>query len=167
MKNFKAGGRSSNRRDSPRRSFGDRDARRPSLHDTVCDECGKDCQVPFKPSGEKPVYCSDCFGKKGGGDNDRSSNRRDFPRRSFGDREVRPSAQSNINDRSLSQLVEKIEILNTKLDVIIDLLSSAGEKKPEPVEKEAKKSKKTIAKKVDKAAEVSAPVEKKDTEEKS
>jgi len=31
------------------------------MHDAVCASCGKACQVPFKPSGEKPVYCSDCF----------------------------------------------------------------------------------------------------------
>ncbi len=27
----------------------------------VCAQCGKDTQVPFKPSGVRPVYCSDCF----------------------------------------------------------------------------------------------------------
>jgi len=31
------------------------------MHDATCAGCGKPCQVPFKPSGEKPVYCSDCF----------------------------------------------------------------------------------------------------------
>jgi len=31
------------------------------MHDAVCSSCGKNCQVPFQPSGEKPVYCSDCF----------------------------------------------------------------------------------------------------------
>ncbi|MBM2824978.1 MAG: hypothetical protein HW402_642 [Dehalococcoidales bacterium] len=29
----------------------------------VCAECGKETQVPFEPSGEKPVYCSDCYRK--------------------------------------------------------------------------------------------------------
>jgi CxxC-x17-CxxC domain-containing protein len=24
-------------------------------------ECGKTCQVPFKPDGSRPVYCSDCY----------------------------------------------------------------------------------------------------------
>ena len=79
------------------------------MYDVVCDECGKNCKVPFKPSGEKPVYCSDCFEKKG---------RRTPRRRNFGD-----------SDRGASQLIEKIEILNTKLDTIINLLSSAGKKK--------------------------------------
>jgi len=27
----------------------------------TCSNCGKEAQVPFKPSGSKPVYCSDCF----------------------------------------------------------------------------------------------------------
>ena len=130
MRDFRSDNRSRDRRDSPRRSFGGRDSRRPSLHDAVCDECGKDCQVPFRPSGEKPIYCSDCFDKKGGRDNNRSG-RRDFPRRSFGG-----------DDRSISQLTEKIEILNTKLDTIIDLLSSTGKKKSEPAKSKTEKNKK-------------------------
>ena len=31
------------------------------MHPAVCAQCGTDTMVPFKPSGEKPVYCSDCF----------------------------------------------------------------------------------------------------------
>ncbi|MEW6065465.1 MAG: zinc-ribbon domain containing protein [Bacillota bacterium] len=31
------------------------------MFDTVCDECGCSTQVPFQPSGTKPVYCRDCF----------------------------------------------------------------------------------------------------------
>ena len=27
----------------------------------VCAECGKETTVPFQPSGDKPVYCRDCF----------------------------------------------------------------------------------------------------------
>ena len=26
-----------------------------------CASCGKDAQVPFKPTGSRPVYCDDCF----------------------------------------------------------------------------------------------------------
>ncbi len=37
----------------------------------VCSNCGKDCQVPFKPTGDKPVYCSECFEKMGGKENRR------------------------------------------------------------------------------------------------
>lgn len=30
----------------------------------TCAECKKECQVPFKPSGDRPVYCKDCFSKR-------------------------------------------------------------------------------------------------------
>ena len=33
----------------------------------VCSECKKECEVPFKPSGDRPVYCRDCFSKRKGG----------------------------------------------------------------------------------------------------
>jgi CxxC-x17-CxxC domain-containing protein len=36
--------------------------RRPKqLYAAVCAECGKTAQVPFQPTGARPVYCSDCF----------------------------------------------------------------------------------------------------------
>ncbi len=34
------------------------------MHDAVCAQCGKETQVPFRPSGDRPVYCSDCFSKQ-------------------------------------------------------------------------------------------------------
>jgi CxxC-x17-CxxC domain-containing protein len=43
----------------PRRNFEDRE-----MHDAVCDECKKKCQVPFKPAEGKPVYCKECYAKK-------------------------------------------------------------------------------------------------------
>ncbi len=59
---------------------GDRGGRPTQMHSAVCDECKKACQVPFRPNGDKPVYCSDCFGsKKEGGSNDYS--KKDFGRR--------------------------------------------------------------------------------------
>jgi len=68
-------GRSRDRR--PRRSsknsnndfrggFGRRDSKPKEMHTVVCDKCGEECQVPFKPSTDKPVYCDACFEKKGG-----------------------------------------------------------------------------------------------------
>ncbi|MEP7158940.1 MAG: CxxC-x17-CxxC domain-containing protein [Chloroflexota bacterium] len=36
--------------------------RRPrELFEAVCADCGKTASVPFRPTGSKPVYCSDCF----------------------------------------------------------------------------------------------------------
>ncbi len=34
------------------------------MHKSVCSECGKDCEVPFKPDPERPVYCKECWAKK-------------------------------------------------------------------------------------------------------
>lgn len=33
----------------------------------ICAECGKEAQLPFKPRGDRPVYCSDCFAKRRSG----------------------------------------------------------------------------------------------------
>jgi len=27
----------------------------------ICADCQKECEVPFKPTGERPVYCKECF----------------------------------------------------------------------------------------------------------
>ena len=29
----------------------------------VCSDCGQECEVPFKPTEGRPVYCRDCFPK--------------------------------------------------------------------------------------------------------
>jgi len=34
---------------------------RREMHPATCAECGKQTQVPFRPSGDRPVYCSECF----------------------------------------------------------------------------------------------------------
>src|SRR5574344_894585 len=57
----------------PQRCTACRDARKNSrksnsgerqMFDAVCATCGKTCKVPFAPSGDRPVYCSDCFSKR-------------------------------------------------------------------------------------------------------
>ena len=35
------------------------------MHPAVCAECGKDTTVPFRPRGDRPVYCNDCFRQRG------------------------------------------------------------------------------------------------------
>ena len=37
------------------------------MHKAICAECKKECEVPFKPSGDRPVYCKECFSKRKGG----------------------------------------------------------------------------------------------------
>ena len=42
-----------------RRDFGPRE-----MHKATCSECGKECEVPFKPTEGKPVFCKECYMKK-------------------------------------------------------------------------------------------------------
>ena len=37
------------------------DRRDREMHKASCADCGNECQVPFEPKGDKPVYCSECF----------------------------------------------------------------------------------------------------------
>ena len=54
----------------PSRCIDCRNTRRPQdgagrrgrvMHDVVCSNCGKLTEVPFVPTGSRPVYCQDCF----------------------------------------------------------------------------------------------------------
>ena len=36
------------------------------MFSATCSSCGKEAQVPFQPSGDKPVYCSSCFEQRRG-----------------------------------------------------------------------------------------------------
>ena len=102
-----------------RGSFGgfrgrDRRSERHEMHSAVCDKCGKDCEVPFRPTEGKPIYCEDCYKNK---------SRESGSRSEFG----KPKSNENLDQ------------INKKLDKIIRLL----EGKKEPVEKQpvAKKQK--------------------------
>jgi CxxC-x17-CxxC domain-containing protein len=76
-KNRKVSGRGSSRgsgrgsgRSSSRgsdRSFNRNSGSRQNVEMTkvTCSTCKAECEVPFKPTSSKPVYCNDCFMKKG------------------------------------------------------------------------------------------------------
>jgi CxxC-x17-CxxC domain-containing protein len=78
------------RRDSGKKRFGggDRDRGRPQMHDATCSECGRKCQVPFMPSNDKPVYCSECFTNRGGGQTSDRPERREYEKPRFQDKKM-------------------------------------------------------------------------------
>ena len=80
------------------RGSSDRPERMPRLEmfETTCDKCKKRCEVPFRPSGERPVYCSDCF---------------------KGNEHIEPNDSQNPPSSDLDQI-------NKKLDMILKLLES-------------------------------------------
>ncbi len=48
-------------RKSQQRGFGDSYGAPREMHPAVCAQCGVDTMVPFRPRGDRPVYCNDCF----------------------------------------------------------------------------------------------------------
>jgi len=34
------------------------------MHKAICSECKKECEVPFKPRDDRPIYCKDCYSKR-------------------------------------------------------------------------------------------------------
>jgi CxxC-x17-CxxC domain-containing protein len=45
------------------RNYKDRDQQPREYFKAVCSDCGQECEVPFKPTQGRPVYCKDCFKK--------------------------------------------------------------------------------------------------------
>lgn len=98
------------------------------LYKATCSECGKSCEVPFRPSGEKPVFCSDCFNKKRdpsdtrGGKrdfNDRHAPRQEYSRPADPRAPYKP-APVNTDDtkRALSEISMKLDRLIAAMEKI-------------------------------------------------
>jgi CxxC-x17-CxxC domain-containing protein len=116
------------------------------MFDAVCSSCGNDCQVPFKPNGSAPVLCKSCFAKQkdmeGGaprrdsrddrgfrGDDRRSEKPRFDTRTSFKDGrpEFAPRRESTgAPDPRIDMLVREMQGMNTKLEKLINLMSTAA-----------------------------------------
>lgn len=79
----------------------------------ICSNCGKECEVPFKPTGSKPVYCRDCFRTMGGSSYSRREDRSSS----------RPSFDNANRNSTYPQYKEQFETLNAKLDKILTLLN--------------------------------------------
>lgn len=84
----------------------------------TCSECGKSCEVPFRPTGDKPVFCSDCFNKK----RESSDTRGGAPKRDFNDRHApRPDSRAPfkpVSDDTKKQLSD----ISFKLDKLISAI---------------------------------------------
>lgn len=84
------------------------------LHKATCTECNKSCEVPFKPSGGRAVFCSDCF-KKGEHE----------AKPSFGEKPAYKPAYERFADDSapknwdIEQIKEQLKVMNAKLDTIL------------------------------------------------
>ena len=85
--------------------------------DAICSNCGKKCQVPFRPDGEKPVYCKNCF---------------DMPRKEMtgkkkfsansAPRFTAPTEAGSAGGKSIADLTRQIAAMNTKIDTMLKIL---------------------------------------------
>ena len=102
--------RNFNRARGPRGRQGfDRGSR--EMHKSVCADCGKECEVPFQPTGDRPVYCQECWVKRRP---PRTEDRRrgEYPRE---DRQRRPSpAPENVDLQILAELKRIREALEKR-----------------------------------------------------
>ena len=164
--------------------FGDRGSRGPvEMHRATCDQCGKECEVPFRPTSGKPVFCSNCCEHKNGSDSRRPEGRNfDRPERSE-DRQMfeatcadcgnkcqvpfRPTQDKPVfcsdcfgNKKTPGgKGSDKFSEINAKLDKILSLLSPVSTVPKTPVETVEKTEKPKKAAKASKKKAEEAPVE--------
>jgi len=168
-----------------KKSFGNDSDRPREMFRATCSECGKNCEVPFRPTNGKPVRCDDCFSvernsdSRGGRDNfnDRGP-RREFnnDRPAFRPQLDRPAfvpSNAGSNDdtkKALAEISTKLDRLVTAIEKMTSgtTIAQSAPKAEAPKKSEAKKAEvkaepkkveaKTAAKKAPaKKAEVKAP----------
>jgi CxxC-x17-CxxC domain-containing protein len=125
------GGGFGSRGDFHKKSWGGRDDRQKEMYSATCANCGKPCEVPFRPTNGKPVYCRDCFGKVEG--------REGTPRKEFSGGRDREQAPRFENNRGNDEVQKQLANLNTKLDRLIQAVEGLA-KVPAPVSETPKKA---------------------------
>ena len=124
------GRRDGGRPNFPRKSWGGsggRDRGPVTMHQAVCDQCGKPCEVPFRPTAGKPIYCDACFVGKRKTSDSRGGDR--FPRKDF---------KSNVSRGDNDELKKQLEMLNVKMDQLIRTVEVMTNIKPSVIEEKAK-----------------------------
>ena len=66
------------------------------MHKVICADCKKECEVPFRPSGDRPVYCQGCFSRRKAG-NSFKANIYNKPK------EIAPAQATNIDKPQVSE----------------------------------------------------------------
>lgn len=105
----------------PRKSWGGSGGRNrgpATMYQAVCDQCGKPCEVPFRPTDGKPVYCDVCF---------RSKKENTYKTL------VKTDAGSN------DELKKQLGILNVKMDQLIKAVEAITNTKPLVIKEKVKK----------------------------
>jgi len=120
-----------------RPSFGadrgrDRDRGPVTMHKATCATCGESCEVPFRPTGDKPVYCSNCFRAQDGGDR---SPRKEFGRPSFVKSPDYRNSGGGDNKREFEAINAKLDKLTDSINRLVEIIAdnkSGSEVESEP-----------------------------------
>ena len=161
-----------------------RSRQRGQMHQAVCDQCGQKCEVPFRPTGDKPIYCNTCFEQRQGGQSRRSDGR-DFRRSRSRDKKMydavcdqcgqkcqvsfQPTSGKPIfcdqcfKEKRGPGKSDQLALVNQKLDKIIEALIAAKIIKPETKKPAVKKPTAAKTKKKPAAKKASAAKTKKKT----
>jgi len=116
MKNFS---KPQHRHFSDKKSFSDRNSG--SVFKAVCSQCAADCEVPFKPSGDRPVLCSNCFRRPDSSPARYGSSSRNEREPRF-ERENRFDRRQNRDSGDVT-----LATINKKLDKILQILGEFEE----------------------------------------
>jgi len=137
----------------PKREHAEREEGKPTMHKATCHECGRECEVPFRPNGSRPIFCSRCFDKQGGPSSEKFADKSYGKPRFGGDKRKHEFDRDNalFENKSAEQLKAQFAQLHAKLDKILQALDtrvlgkieeSASE---EPAEKPPFKMKKKVS----------------------
>jgi CxxC-x17-CxxC domain-containing protein len=101
--------------------FGGQGNERREMFSAVCATCGRPCEVPFRPTADRPVYCREHFHGKDGA-----------PSQNYAPREERKfnsaktslySAAPKSDGGQMSELKRQLDALNTKIDKVLALVA--------------------------------------------
>ncbi len=113
------------------------------MHKAICDKCGRECEVPFRPTHGKPVFCSNCFESQRGSEPrsdrpmfdaicDECGNSCKVPFKPSGDKPIYCSNCFGEKKGAGGKGNGQFEALNQKLDKILELLETKPVKKKSP-----------------------------------
>lgn len=115
--------------DFKKKSFGNSRVGDGQMFKATCNECKKSCEVPFRPSNGKPVFCNECFSSRK--EMEARGGRNDFAdrggRKDFND-SFKPASTFKLagsNDDTKKQLTEmgyKIDKLMASIDRLVDIV---------------------------------------------
>jgi CxxC-x17-CxxC domain-containing protein len=91
------------------------------MHKAICTDCGDACEVPFRPTGDKPVLCKNCFVDK------RDFNPSNFKQQTR--RSDKPERTEAAPDRRIDDLKKELANVSAKLDAALEILNSLTAKK--------------------------------------